>query len=291
MEYHLYNDEEWLKRKYIILGKTGKEIAKICKTHSQVIYNKLRKFGIFKLPRKNQNKLEIKKYKCRGYLFCLYILCKMSTVEIGRECEVNRITICRWLKIHNIKREKPLYTNKQWLYNHYIILKKSSNQIAKEFYNITDSSTILNWLRKFKIPIRSISKSHKISHNKLEYIAKRSGKNNHMWKEWENLSYEQKHRRKRNELKEMDIFEPENCPDCSKKPRIKKYIHLMNLDHKYLDNTLDYYYMCIWCHKIYDFLAGLRKHKTIKPIPNLIKNLLQLKTREEREQLLKKVIR
>ena len=65
----------------------------------------------------------------------------------------------------------------------------------------------------------------------------------------------------------------------------------MNLDHKYLDNTLDYYYMCIWSHKIYDFLAGLRKHKTIKPIPNLIKNLLQLKTREEREQLLKKVIR
>jgi len=77
---------------------------------------------------------------------------------------------------------------------------------------------------------------------------------------------------------------------CNYHGKKNNEIKLMNLDHKYLENTLDWYYMCAKCHKIYDYLAGLVGNKKVKSIPNLIKNLKQLQNREEREQLLKEVI-
>jgi len=77
---------------------------------------------------------------------------------------------------------------------------------------------------------------------------------------------------------------------CNYHGKKNNEIKLMNLDHKYLENTLDWYYMCAKCHKIYDYLAGLVGNKKVKSIPNLIKNLKQLQTREEREQALKDII-
>ncbi len=77
---------------------------------------------------------------------------------------------------------------------------------------------------------------------------------------------------------------------CNYHGKKNNEIELMNLDHKYLENTLDWYYMCAKCHKIYDYLAGLVGNKKVKSIPNLIKNLKQLQTREEREQALKDII-
>ena len=44
------------------------------------------------------------------------------------------------------------YKNRSWLWNQYRTLEKSSIQIAKEI-GVT-KRTILNWLHKFKIPIR-----------------------------------------------------------------------------------------------------------------------------------------
>ena len=176
-----------------------------------------------------------------------------------------------------------------------------------KMYNI-GNSTVRRWLKIHKIPIRSRSEAAKISHNKPEFkrrqseilkivmskseiLAKIRGENNPNWKEnYEDLHITAKHKRKRKELKEIGVDEPEYCPICDKKPRIKKYMHLINLDHNYLDNLLDWYYICKWCHDLYDFSTGLRKNVNIKKSPNLIKNLLNLKTREERFQLLKKVI-
>ncbi len=69
----------------------------------------------------------------------------------------------------------------------------------------------------------------------------------------------------------------------------------MNVDHEYREDPLDYYYICSKCHEgKYHSLAGIKGRKEnnykIKPIPNLIKNLLKLKTRKECEELLKEVI-
>ena len=84
---------------------------------------------------------------------------------------------------------------------------------------------------------------------------------------------------------------PNICPICDKKPKDKKKLDLMNIDHTYKERPLDWYYICSKCHEgKYHYLAGLKKGKTIKSIPNLIHNLLQLETREERFQLLREVI-
>ena len=215
--------------------------------------------------------MEIKKirlYKCRVYLFCLYILCKKSTYEIGEMCRVG--------------------------------------------YN-----TINNWLRKFNIRIRPKSEANKIAQNRPEvrikineiwnnpdYREMHSGENSRLygkygkehpnWKEnYKEISYFTKHRRMHITLVEMGILEPDYCPYCNKPKSKKRKLDLINLFHIYLENPLDYYFMCQKCHNIYHSLAGLGGKTsgiTIKPIPNLIKNLKQLQTREEREKLLKEVI-
>ena len=41
---------------------------------------------------------EIKLYRCRGYLFCIYVLCKMSTSQIAKECKVQSYIILNQLR-------------------------------------------------------------------------------------------------------------------------------------------------------------------------------------------------
>lgn len=43
-----------------------------------------------------------KLYKCRVYLFCLYVLCQLSVFKIGEICGVGHSTIYRWLNEFNI---------------------------------------------------------------------------------------------------------------------------------------------------------------------------------------------
>ncbi len=93
--------------------------------------------------------MEIKKYECRTYLFCLYILCKISPKEIGKMCNVCDDTIRKWLKRFNIIKGKKLYRNKKWLYNQYIGLELSPNEIAKICG--VKVNVINVWLRKFNI--------------------------------------------------------------------------------------------------------------------------------------------
>jgi len=56
-----------------------------------------------------------------------------------------------------------LYKDKEWLFHQYITLKKSTYEIKE----ICRGGDINYWLKKFKIPIRSLSEAVKISHNKL----------------------------------------------------------------------------------------------------------------------------
>ncbi len=160
-------------------------------------------------------------------------------------------------------------------------LRKGKKHINKTKQKIGDANRGKKRSEETKQKLREIMKD------------KNKGKNNPNWKEnYEELGLVGKHKRMRRILEEMGIFESEICPKCGKKPRIEN-MHLMNLDHEYRNNPNEWFYMCNYCHKIYHSLAGLGGKigiVTIKPIPNLIKNLLQLKNREEREQLLKEVI-
>ena len=210
---------------------------------------------------------KIKIYTYYNFLFWHYVVLGISPRKIGRMYGTNYNTIRNWLKKFNIKREKPLYENKKWIYNLYIELKKSTPEIGKICG--VSHTTIKNWLIKFNISRRSNEEAQKIIWKRPEYKKKRSGENNPLygrrenkhpkWKVWEELGTNPKHNRKRKELTKIGIFEPDYCPICDKKPKNKKEIHLMNINHKYLDNSLDWYYMCTKCHNKYHFLAGLKK--------------------------------
>ena len=70
------------------------------------------------------------------------------------------------------RKPKP-YWGKDWLYNQYVELGKSSGDIAKEFGCI--DTNILYFLKKFKIKTRSISEARK------EKYWGQSGADNPMW--------------------------------------------------------------------------------------------------------------
>ena len=46
---------------------------------------------------------EIKPYHCRGYLFCMYKLLRLSTTKIGKKCNTTAVTILYWLRKFEIE--------------------------------------------------------------------------------------------------------------------------------------------------------------------------------------------
>lgn len=62
------------------------------------------------------------------------------------------------------------YKDREWLFNQYITLKKSESEIRE----ICEGGDIHYWLKKFSIPIRSISDAKKGKPRSEEYIRKLS---------------------------------------------------------------------------------------------------------------------
>jgi len=62
-----------------------------------------------------------------------------------------------------VKKYSNKYNNKEWLFNQYIILKRSCNQIAKEVG--CTNVTISKWLAKFSIPKRTLLEAIDLCHN------------------------------------------------------------------------------------------------------------------------------
>ncbi len=93
----------------------------------------------------------IEKYKNKDWLHHQYVKLDKSYEEIGKLISVSNSTIWRWLKLYsiNIKNEKSQF-NKQWLYNQFVTLNKTPKKIAI-LAQVKSSSTILNWLDKYKV--------------------------------------------------------------------------------------------------------------------------------------------
>ena len=180
-----------------------------------------------------------------------------------------------------------------YLFWHYVILEWSMSKIVKDCE--VSHASVRHYLKKFNIPRRpeGFVGKHHTEETKQKLSKARKGKytgvNNSNWKNWEELSgLSHKHRRIEQELANMKIFKPKCCPVCNV---IDKCIDLMNLDHQYSENPLDYYYLCRYCHNIiYHCLVGFKKSKKIPVNPNLLPALLQLEIREEREELLKETL-
>jgi hypothetical protein len=78
----------------------------------------------------------------------------------------------RWNKyVEGHYRKDALYKNKEWLYDAYVIQKRTLQDIARQFdiYH----GTIRKFMKKFAIPARNDSESH---------IGRQAGANNPAWK-------------------------------------------------------------------------------------------------------------
>lgn len=69
--------------------------------------------------------------------------------------------------------EDKLYKNKDWLHEQYIVQKKSMLEIAK----MCDGGCPDYWLKKFDIPMRSLSEAQKVRWQSAEIKKKMSNPN------------------------------------------------------------------------------------------------------------------
>lgn len=127
----------------------------------------LKEYG-FKIRKGNNKSSDVNKLD----LHQLYVKEKKSINKISKLTKSNRQTIKKELKKLNIKirnySEAQLALNnnfditkklhdKKWLKNEYINQRRSSVDIAKELG--CDYSTVIRWLRKYKIKVRDESES------------------------------------------------------------------------------------------------------------------------------------
>lgn len=123
--------------------------------------------------------------------------------------------------------------NRDFLYDEYIIKKKSTTTIGEEIG--VNRNTVWSRLVDYNIPRRNKSTMQ------LKEL-------NHQWKgDDAGLSSIHEHMRK---IKPI----PEFCGICKE----KKKLELMCIDHNYTRNPDDYMYACRSCHMKEDFKRGLR---------------------------------
>ena len=160
-----YEDKETLRRLYFDEGKNLTEIGKILGCSSDTIRVKMKGFEMpikeFVIGKLNEVDLEE-----------LYINQKLSTTEIGKMYGVSNTTVRKNLQQRGIKtrtlsdshfaslkKEKnSLLNNKEWLYNEYVIKKRSATEIGKELGGYA-LRTVQNALRGFDIHVRNDSES------------------------------------------------------------------------------------------------------------------------------------
>lgn len=114
--------------------------CQICKkTHHEVMLN------VHHKDKKGRNK-KIQNHNLDN----LHTLCHCCHTKIHKEDTILK----RW--------EPQLFSNKNWLYNEYILKKRTSCDIAKDF-KVTGGAIIF-WLRKYKIPRRNTSQTRQIKY-------------------------------------------------------------------------------------------------------------------------------
>lgn len=128
----------------------------------------------------------MKKWKDKNWLYNEYIMERNSSEKMAREAECSSDTILAWLRKYSISirargakggKENPMFGRKHsekerrdmslkqiarntgkwhdrdWLYTEYVIKKRATTEMAKEAG--CDHVTILKWLRKYDIPVRT----------------------------------------------------------------------------------------------------------------------------------------
>jgi len=100
-------------------------------------------------------------YKNRDWLCGHYVDSQEPMLLVAKKAGCSYKTIWDWLHKFDIPTRGPdrgaLYRNRDWLYEHYVEMEESTYAIAQEAD--CNHMTILNWLRKFDIPTRTLGKA------------------------------------------------------------------------------------------------------------------------------------
>lgn len=104
----LYQNEEWLEKKYWKEKLNTYQIAKLCKVDATIIRRQMKKFSI---PIRSESEAQLlrykenqqnKKYCNKKWLQKKYLKEKLSTIKIAKLCGVCHETIRNWLKRFDI---------------------------------------------------------------------------------------------------------------------------------------------------------------------------------------------
>lgn len=101
----------------------------------------------------------------KDWLYDQYVTQGKSSGKIAKEIGCGSSTVQHWLRRHEIpirdcsssklKLSSQILENKDWLYDQYIVQKKSASKISKEIG--CQQETVSRYLHKFEIPIRTQS--------------------------------------------------------------------------------------------------------------------------------------
>lgn len=155
--------------------KSIEQISKMTDLNQKTISKQLKNMNIkLRNPRETafiQYRKEVEKLSYKQ-LYQLYINQKKTPIEIGKIVGVSSTTIRNWLRAGEIPLrvghdaqgynfEKP---SREELERMYIKEKKSSSEIA-EIIGV-NSTTVVRWLKKENIPIRTMSEAEFVRHGK-----------------------------------------------------------------------------------------------------------------------------
>lgn len=139
-----FNNEEWLRRKYIEEGKTIKEITKMCEASYDTVRKRFKEFGISIRSKSERRKKFLREHPKanRGKNNPMYGKTGKEHPMFGRTGKENP----------NYKEGK--HNNEEWLRENYIEKEKTLVEVAKECN--ASRSTVKDRLRRFDIPVRNI---------------------------------------------------------------------------------------------------------------------------------------
>lgn len=159
-----YEDKETLERLYFQEGKNLTEIGNLLGCSSDTIRVKMKGFG-----------LPIKEFKFGALdnvdLYDLYVNQKLSTVEIGKICEVSHRTVRiallkNGIELRSLQDSQMAHLKKElneklkdrdWLYREYVEKKRGAAEIGRETGH--SLKTVQGVLKKFGIHVRNGSES------------------------------------------------------------------------------------------------------------------------------------
>lgn len=188
-KYPQLQDKEWLYQKYSVEKLSSNQIAEIvgngCRPGTVICA--LNRRGIATRSIKETIHREHRGYKSTllndpEWLKQKYWIDRLNTYEIAKIAETNQCSVMKALDFHSIPRRDyskaaknrksfwrifDILENKEWLYQHYIINKKSSTDIAEEVG--TSPTNIRRALNKFNIEIRTNSEAQGLVEKDSKY--------------------------------------------------------------------------------------------------------------------------